>query len=141
MDSSQEHFLTLGQEGRNFSISSDAFQLARINKGMQDNILSIGNLETTRVVIDVRDTVNAYYMLMINDDSSGKIFNVCGDTPRKMEFFTDTLINISGLDVEKKVSDDLYRPIDIMYQNEMHQINWNNWLETKYSYWKTLSVY
>ena len=34
-----------------------------------------------------------------------------------MEFFTDTLINISGLDVEKKVSDDLYRPIDIMYQN------------------------
>ena len=105
------------RRGRNFSISSDAFQLARINKGMQDNILSIGNLETTRVVIDVRDTVNAYYMLMINDDSSGKIFNVCGDTPRKMEFFTDTLINISGLDVEKKVSDDLYRPIDIMYQN------------------------
>lgn len=105
------------RRGMNFSISSDAYQLARIKKGLQGNILNIGNLETTRVVIDVRDTVNAYYQLMLNEDSNRKIFNVCGDVPRKMEFFTDKLIEISGLKVEKKISKELYRPIDIMYQH------------------------
>ena len=68
-------------------------------------------------MIDVRDTVNAYYQLMINEDSNRKIFNVCGEVPRKMEFFTDKLIEISGLEVEKKISKELYRPIDIMYQH------------------------
>ena len=105
------------RRGMNFSISSDAYQLARIKKGLQGKILNIGNLETTRVVIDVRDTVNAYYQLMINEDSNRKIFNVCGEVPRKMEFFTDKLIEISGLEVEKKISKELYRPIDIMYQH------------------------
>ena len=55
-------------------------------KNLQDKTLLIGNLETTRVVIDVRDTVNAYYLAMINDKCDGKIFNVCGDTPRKCNF-------------------------------------------------------
>lgn len=105
------------RRGMNFSISSDAYQLARIKKGLQDKILNIGNLETTRVVIDVRDTVNAYYQLMVNGNSNRKIFNVCGDVPRKMEFFTDKLIEISGLKVKKKISKKLYRPIDIMYQH------------------------
>jgi len=105
------------RRGMNFSISSDAYQLARIKKGLQDKVLNIGNLETTRVVIDVRDTVNAYYQLMVKEESNRKIFNVCGDVPRKMEFFTDKLIEISGLKVEKKISKELYRPIDIMYQH------------------------
>ena len=34
--------------------------------GKQEKVLRIGNLKTERVVIDVRDCVNAYYKL--NDD-------------------------------------------------------------------------
>ena len=37
---------------------------------MQEKKLLIGNLSTTRVVMDVRDTVNAYYLAMINPDSN-----------------------------------------------------------------------
>ena len=43
---------------------------------------------------DSRDKVNAYYLSMISDKCNGKIFNVCGDTPRKMQFFTDKLIEM-----------------------------------------------
>jgi GDPmannose 4,6-dehydratase len=106
------------RRGMNFSISSDAFQLARMMKGLQDKVLKVGNLESVRVVIDVRDTVNSYYLAMINNNVNGQIFNVCGETPNKMEFFTDKLIEISGLkNVKKEVSVDMYRPIDIHYQH------------------------
>jgi GDP-4-dehydro-6-deoxy-D-mannose reductase len=102
----------------NFSISSDAFQLARIVKGFQKPILNVGNLESVRVVIDVRDTVNAYYLAMINKNVKGDIFNVCGDKPRKMRFFTEKLIEISGLkNIKQKISSKFYRKIDIDYQH------------------------
>ena len=64
------------RRGKNFSISSDAFQIARMMKGLQDKTLLIGNLESVRVVIDVRDTVSAYYLAMMNDNCNGEIFNV-----------------------------------------------------------------
>ncbi len=118
------------RRGKNFSISSDAYQVARMMKNLQDKTLLIGNLETTRVVIDVRDTVNAYYLAMINDKCDGKIFNVCGDKPRKMQFFTDKLIEISGLkNVKQKIHDKFYRPIDIYYQHgdSSELINLTNW--------------
>ena len=106
------------RRGKNFSISSDAYQIARMMKGYQDKELLIGNLQTTRVVIDVRDIVNAYYLAMLSDECNGKIFNVCGDVPRKMQYFTDVLISLSGLSgIEQKIHKPFYRPIDIHYQH------------------------
>ena len=106
------------RRGKNFSISSDAFQIARMMRGMQDKELLIGNLNSVRVVMDVRDTVRAYYLAMLSDGVTGQIFNVCGDTPRKMQFFTDKLIELSGLtDVVQKVHEPFWRPHDIHYQH------------------------
>jgi nucleoside-diphosphate-sugar epimerase len=84
----------------------------------QDRVLPVGNLETKRIVIDVRDCVRAYYLLMQKHDN-GAAYNVCGpaESVCKMQVFTDKLIAISGLTgVEKRVSDKLYRPIDIQVQ-------------------------
>ena len=106
------------RRGHNFSISCDAYQIAKMMLGHQEKTLSVGNLETIRVVIDVRDCVRAYYLLMQQEDALGKVFNVCGDTPRKMGFYTDELLRISGLEgVEKWVNPKYYRPIDIDYQH------------------------
>jgi nucleoside-diphosphate-sugar epimerase len=69
------------RRGKNFSISSDAYQITRILKGYQDPVLMVGNLKSVRVVSDVRDTVMAYYLLMCNEETSGHAFNVCGDQP------------------------------------------------------------
>ena len=106
------------RRGRIFSISSDEYQIARMIRGLQEPILKVGNLETTRVVMDVRDTVRAYYLAMIHPDVTNHVFNICGDTPRKMQFFTDKLIELSGLDhVEQKIHKPFWSPHEIHYQH------------------------
>ena len=106
------------RRGRIFSISSDAYQIARMMKGLQEPVLKVGNLNTTRVVMDVRDTVRAYYLAMIHPDVTNQVFNVCGDTPRKMQFFTDKLIELSGLKgVEQNIHKPFWRPHEIHYQH------------------------
>ena len=106
------------RRGRIFSISSDAYQIARIMKGLQEPVLKVGNLSTTRVVMDVRDTVRAYYLAMMNRDVTNHVFNICGDTPRKMQFFTDKLIELSGIPgIEQKIHEPFWRPHEIHYQH------------------------
>lgn len=107
------------RRGKNFSISSDAYNLALIKKGIRKSrILPVGNLETKRVVIDVRDVVNTYYLLM-NNFHNGEAYNICGPetSVKKMRYFTDKLIEISGLDnITKKIDKKYYRDIDIEIQ-------------------------
>lgn len=109
------------RRGKIFSISSDAYQIAKFVLNPEEpRILKVGNLESIRVVLDVRDIVNAYYLLMLNPDTDGQVFNVCGDTPRKMGEYTNMLINATNLGVDsitKEICHKLYRPIDIHYQN------------------------
>lgn len=132
------------RRGKTFSISSDAYQLA---KGLKDNILKVGNLSTTRVVMDVRDTVNAYYLLMMTEKSNHQVFNICGDTPRKMEYFTDKLISIYGKKVAKEIEPKFWRPHDIYYQHGdttkikdttgwTTEIDIDATLEDLYKYWR-----
>lgn len=105
------------RRGRNFSISCDAYHLARMKLGLDSShILPVGNLETERVVIDARDCVKAYAMLM-EKAQSGEAYNVGGNDVHKMGYYTDKLIEISGLDdVEKKIDERYYRKIDIKVQ-------------------------
>ena len=107
------------RRGFNFSISSDAYQIAKMVLGKQEKVLRIGNLNTERVVIDVRDCVNAYYKLMMTEESNGKVFNICGKDVCKMQYFTDKLIEASGIpydEIEQRIDEKLYRPIDIQVQ-------------------------
>jgi GDP-mannose 4,6-dehydratase len=107
------------RRGFNFSISSDAYQIAKMVLGLQEKTLRIGNLKTKRVVIDVRDCVMAYYLLMMTEQSLGKVFNVCGEDVHEMQYFTDKLIEASGIpynEIEQVIDPKLYRPIDIEVQ-------------------------
>lgn len=105
------------RRGKTFSISSDAYQIAKIMKGMQPKELFVGNLKSVRVVLDVRDIVNAYYLLMLSPDADNKVFNVSGDNPYEMGVYTDLLLECGNVtDVVKTISPALYRPIDIHYQ-------------------------
>jgi GDPmannose 4,6-dehydratase len=104
------------RRGFNFSISSDAYQIAKMMLGLQDKVLLIGNLETKRVVIDVRDCVNAYYLLMMKEDAKD-VYNICGENVHKMQYFTDVLIGLSGLkNIEQRIYKPFYRSIDIEVQ-------------------------
>jgi GDP-4-dehydro-6-deoxy-D-mannose reductase len=55
---------------------------------------------------------------MINTNTSGNIYNICGGKPYKMRFYTETLIKLSGLtDVNMVIEPKFWRPIDIQYQD------------------------
>jgi GDP-4-dehydro-6-deoxy-D-mannose reductase len=135
------------RRGSNFSISSDAIQIARMMLGLQEKTLKIGNLDTVRAVTDVRDIANAFYLIMTNPDTSGKIYNVCGGKPLKMRYYTETLIKLSGLsDVKQEIDPKLWRPIDIQYQDGdpskiIEELNWkpeydiDNTLNDLLNYW------
>lgn len=140
------------RRGKNFSISWDAYHLALMKTGQKkDKILPVGNLQTQRVVIDARDCMNAYLCLMKNfkPEMNGESFNVCGDisTVKKMEYFTDKLIEISDIKgVEKQIDKRVYRPIDIQIQvgdtSKLRKfVNWQpiipieQTLKDVYDYW------
>lgn len=106
------------RRGAKFSISSDALQIAKMMLGKQEKVLRIGNLDTTRAVTDVRDIANALCLIMTSEKTSGQVYNVCGGAPLKMRFYTETLLRLSGLqDVEQKIDSNLWRPIDIQFQD------------------------
>lgn len=46
------------------AIASFAYQIARIEKGLQEPVIKVGDLEVTRNFTDVRDTVKAYHLAM-----------------------------------------------------------------------------
>jgi len=107
------------RRGARFSIASDAVQIVKMMQGKQEKVLQIGNLDTTRAVTDVRDIANAFYLTATNlSVSNGKVYNVCGGEPLKMREYTNMLLEFSKLtDVEMKISDKLWRPVDIQYQD------------------------
>lgn len=107
------------RRGNTFSISCDAYNLVRmsLDPGM-DRVLQVGNLFTRRIVVDVRDMVRAYYELMQNH-TDGEAYNICGpeSSVKEMGFFTDKLIELSGLGgVKKEVSPKYFRENDIQVQ-------------------------
>ena len=118
------------RRGSKFSISSDAIQIARMMLGKQEPVLKIGNLDTVRIVADVRDIANAFYLIMINNNTSGKVYNICAGTPEKIRFYTDTLIKLSGVsNIKMEIEPKFWRPIDIQYQDGdctqlINDVNW-----------------
>ena len=111
------------RRGNNFSISSDAYQLARIKKGLQEPTISVGTLSSKRVVMDARDCVRAYILLMeraikCDEKVIGEAFNVGGDELFTMGELLDHMIEIIGLKgkVNKLVNQKFVRKIDIPTQ-------------------------
>ena len=105
------------RRGRQFSISSDAYQLIRIKKGFQEPIVRVGTLSSERVVMDVRDCARAYWLLM-QKGRGGDAYNVGGDDLRSMADFLDRMLALTGLTgkVDKVTDSKLVRPIDIPVQ-------------------------
>ncbi len=105
------------RRGFRFSISSDAYQIIRIKKGLQRPVISVGTLDSKRVVMDVRDCVRAYVMLM-DTFTPGESYNVGGDVLDTMGGYLNQMLEIAGLagEVELEVNPAFVRKIDIPVQ-------------------------
>ena len=102
-----------GQSPR-FVSSNMASQIASVEKRKQNEI-TLGNLNTSRDFLDVRDVVRAYYMIMCQKESAGQLYNVCSGTQITIRYLLDSFLSLTGLvegtDFDIR-SDDQYRRFD-----------------------------
>ncbi len=82
-----------------FAMSDFARQIARIEKGRQEPVLSVGNLEARRDFTDVRDVVRAYRKLMENG-SPDEPYNVCSGNELSIEFMLRILLKMTETEIE-----------------------------------------
>jgi GDP-4-dehydro-6-deoxy-D-mannose reductase len=109
-------FATVGPgRPKEFSISSDAYQITRIAKGLQERVIDIGNIKSKRGLLDIRDCVKAYSLLMetiIRDPSlKGESYNIASEFSNEIETYLDMMLEIKGLKgrVEKRIDDSKLR--------------------------------
>jgi len=97
--------------------SSFARQIAMIEKGLQEPIVKVGNLESIRTIADVRDAVRAYYLL-VKKCPLGEVYNIGGNRTMKIGEMLDYLISLSPMKDKIRVEVDpkLLRPSDVTLQ-------------------------
>lgn len=77
------------------ALASFACQIARIEKGLQEPIIKVGNLEATRNFTDVRDIVGAYYLAM-EKGVPGELYLIGSQQVYTIEECLKMLINLSS---------------------------------------------
>lgn len=92
-------FNTIGPgQSERFVIASFAAQLARIAAGANPKLF-VGNLDTARDFLDVRD-VTAAYVALARDGERGEVYNVCSGAAISIRDALGELIRIAGVPVE-----------------------------------------
>ena len=95
-----------------YVISDFAKQIAEIEAGKKEAILSVGNLNAGRDFTDVRDVVRAYE-LALEKGESGEVYNIGSGKSHKIADVLDTLLSFSKEQIEVKVDQNKFRPIDV----------------------------
>lgn len=96
----------------NFVCSAFAKQCAAIQLGLQEPIISVGNLEPSRDFTDVRDMVKAYHLAITKCDY-GQCYNICSKSPQKISGILDTLLSFTDKKIEVVIDKEKFRPIEI----------------------------
>lgn len=94
-----------------YAASSFAEQIARIESGRTEPVLSVGNLEARRDLTDVRDTVRAYQLLMTRGTPATP-YNVCSGTAYQIQEVLDGLLANTAVDVSVRPDPARARPSD-----------------------------
>ncbi len=104
------------RRGEVFVVSNFAKQIAGIEVGLAPPIIRVGNLESIRTFLDVRDAVKAYWLL-VNKCPPGEVYNIGGvETMTVGEMLTRLLklSKVKNIDVE--VDQSRLRPSDVTLQ-------------------------
>jgi len=97
-----------------FVFSDWARQIARIEKGLSEPVIRVGNLDVRRDYSDVRDVVRAY-ALLLEKGRTGEIYNVCSGKAVPLREVLDTLLGFSSRTVEVRTDPSKLRKTDIPF--------------------------
>jgi GDP-4-dehydro-6-deoxy-D-mannose reductase len=98
-----------------FVVPAFARQIARIAAGLQSPILEVGNLDTWRDFLDVRDVCAAYIACIAKRDqlTPGTILNVASGQARRVGGILTDLAALGGVNISIRVDPSRVRATDI----------------------------
>jgi len=95
-----------------FVCSSWARQVIQIERGSQEPVIRVGNLEVQRDFTDVRDTVRAY-LLLAQKGRTGEVYNVCRGRGVALRKILEILISSTSKEVRVEQDPEKLRKVDI----------------------------
>ena len=80
-------------------------------------VIYVGNLDSVRTFMDVRDIVDAYW-LALEKGIPGEVYNIGGEVTKKVGDMLNTLLDLSpvGKKIRVEVDAKLLRPSDVTLQ-------------------------
>jgi len=104
------------RRGEPFVTSTFAKQIAAIEAGLQPPVVKVGNLESIRTFLDVRDAVKAYWLL-VNKCPPGEVYNIGGVETMTVGEMLDKLLKLSKVNnIKVEVDPSRLRPSDVTLQ-------------------------
>ncbi len=100
------------RRGDVFVTSNFARQLARIEAGLAEPVIRVGNLDAIRDFTDVRDMVRAYW-LAVHHATPGEVYNIARGEGISIKDLLDNLIELSTADVSVETDPARLRPSDV----------------------------
>jgi GDP-4-dehydro-6-deoxy-D-mannose reductase len=97
-----------GQSER-FVAPAFALQIAQVEQGLQEPVISVGDLSAKRDFTDVRDIVRAYYLLM-EHGQPGEAYNVASGKARSIQSLLDTFLSFTKVPIQVKTDMNRLRP-------------------------------
>ena len=95
-----------------FALPSFARQIAGIEKGKREPVITVGNLSARRDISDVRDVVRAY-QLLAEKGRPGEIYNVSSGRAVSMEDALNLMLKMSTVSIKTETDPSLLRPADV----------------------------
>jgi GDPmannose 4,6-dehydratase/GDP-4-dehydro-6-deoxy-D-mannose reductase len=103
------------RRGDVFAESSFAKQIAEIEAGVRQNPVKVGNLDSVRTLLDVRDAVRAYWMLLDHCEP-GEVYNIGGNRTMTVGEILETLEGLARVPIRHEVDPARMRPSDVTLQ-------------------------
>jgi len=103
------------RQSSDYVVSSFAKQIAEIEKGLKDPVITVGNLEAKRDFTNVRDMVRAYYLALAKGEP-GAVYNICSGRAVSIRKALEQLLELSIIGKQGvKIEPDLerMRPSDV----------------------------
>ena len=100
------------RRGEVFVTSSLAKQIAAIEKGVNEPVIKVGNLDAKRDFSDVRDIVEAYW-LSLEKGEPGEVYNIGSGVARPIREVLDILLSLSKAKMRVEVDPKRLRPSDV----------------------------
>jgi GDP-4-dehydro-6-deoxy-D-mannose reductase len=100
------------RQGLGFVVPDFCQQIARIEAGLQEPVMRVGNLSARRDFSDVRDIVRGYYLALAKG-KPGRVYNLGSSRACSIQDILDRLVGMIDTPVRVENDPERMRPSDV----------------------------